>query len=80
MAAGGAIVQKHVSRLDDVSFWRPYVAEILERHDIADTGREPAAGIGATYPTFLYGDVVVKLFGYSLADRAKQLGSVRGCR
>jgi len=25
---------------------------------------EPVAGFNATYPTFLYGDLVVKLFGY----------------
>lgn len=52
------------SRLGDVGFWRPYVTEILERHDLADAGREPEAGFNVTYPTFLYGGVVVKLFGY----------------
>lgn len=31
---------------------------------MADGGGEPVAGIGGTYPTFLYGDLVVKLFGY----------------
>ena len=65
-----ASIQEHVSRLGDVGFWWPYVAEILERHDLADAGREPAAGFNATYPTFLYGDVVVKLFGYSRSWRA----------
>ena len=65
-----ASIEEHVARLDDVGFWRPYVAEILERHDMADAGREPAAGIGGTYPTLLYGDVVVKLFGYSRSWRA----------
>jgi hypothetical protein len=59
-----ASIQEYVSRLGDVGFWWPYVAEILERHDLADAGREPAAGFNATYPTFLYGDVVVKLFGH----------------
>jgi hygromycin-B 7''-O-kinase len=63
-AATFASVQEYRSRLGDVSFWWPYVVEILERHDLADAGREPVAGIGGTYPTFLYGDVVVKLFGY----------------
>jgi aminoglycoside phosphotransferase len=46
-----------------VGFWRPYVAEILDRHDLRDTGRELEAGFNPTYPTFLQGDVVVKLFG-----------------
>ncbi len=64
-----ASIQEYVSRLGDVGFWWPYVAEILERHDLAATG-EPVAGCNATYPTFLYGDVVVKLFGYSRSWRA----------
>lgn len=64
-----ASIEEHVSRLGDVGFWRPYVAEILERHDLVDAGREPVAGFNATYPTFLYGDVVVKLFGYSRSWR-----------
>jgi hygromycin-B 7''-O-kinase len=63
-------IQEHVSRLGDVDFWSPYVTEIMEHHDLADNGREPVAGFNATYPTFLYGDVVVKLFGYSRSWRA----------
>jgi hypothetical protein len=59
-----ASVQEYRSRLGDIAFWWPYVAEILKRHDLADTGQEPLAGIGGTYPTFLHGDLVVKLFGY----------------
>ena len=58
-----ASIQVYSSRLVDAGFWGPYVAEILERHDLADPAREPVAGFNATYPTFLYGDVVVKLFG-----------------
>lgn len=61
--------QEHVSHLGDVGFWWPYVAEILERHDLGDAGREAVAGFNATYPTFLSGDVVVKLFGHSRAWR-----------
>ena len=64
-----ASLQEHVSRLADIGFWSPYLAEILERHDLADAGREPVAGSKSTYPTFLCGDVVVKLFGYSRAWR-----------
>jgi hypothetical protein len=52
-----------VSRLGDTGFWRPYVTEILERHDLGAAGREVTAGFNPTYPTFLFGDVVVKLFG-----------------
>ncbi|MGQ0715972.1 MAG: hypothetical protein ACT4NP_01435 [Pseudonocardiales bacterium] len=65
-----AAIQEYRSRLVDVGFWWPYVAEILERHDLAGAGRKPVAGFNATYPTFLYGDAVVKLFGYSRSWRA----------
>jgi hygromycin-B 7''-O-kinase len=64
-----ASIQDYVSRLGDVDFWWPYVADVLKRHDLAGTGREPVAGFNPTYPTFLFGDVVVKLFGYSRAWR-----------
>lgn len=64
-----ASVHEYNSRLGDAGFWWPYVAEILERHDLADAGREPVAGVGGTYPTFLYGDIVVKLFGYVRSRR-----------
>lgn len=64
-----ASLPEHVLRLGDVGFWRPYVAEILERHGLAGAGREPLAGFNATYPTFICGDVVVKLFGCSRAWR-----------
>ena len=52
-----------VARIGDVEFWSPYVAEVLERHDLADPRRVPEAGFNATYPTFVCGEVVVKLFG-----------------
>ena len=58
-----ASYQEHVARLGDVGFWWPYVSEILERHGLRDAGLEPVAGFNPTFPTFLYGDVVVKLFG-----------------
>ena len=57
-------LRDYVSRLDDVSFWWPCVDEILNRHCLANVGLEPVAGFNATYPTFIYGDVVIKLFGY----------------
>ncbi|GAA2689801.1 phosphotransferase family protein [Streptomyces lunalinharesii] len=58
-----APVQQHVARLNDVAVWEPYVTAILSRHDMVGAGKEPVAGFNTTYPTFLYGDVVVKLFG-----------------
>lgn len=71
--------KQYVSRRGDVGFWWPYLAEILERHGLADAEREPVAGFNATYPTFLYGDVVVKLFGYARAQ-ARGKDRLPGCR
>jgi hygromycin-B 7''-O-kinase len=65
-----ASLHDFVSRLGDVDFWWPYVIEILNRHDLADRGQDPVAGFNATFPTFVLGDVVVKLFGYLRAWRA----------
>jgi hygromycin-B 7''-O-kinase len=56
--------QDFISRLGDVGFWWPYLTRALERHELADAGQEAAAGFNATYPTFVCGDVVVKLFGH----------------
>ena len=55
--------QDFVSRLFDAGFWRPYVREVLGRHGLDGPGRDPEPGHNATYPTFVCGDVVVKLFG-----------------
>ena len=60
-----ASIQEHVSRRGDVGFWGPYVTEILDRHDLSEARAEPVAGFNPTWPTFLCGDVVVKLFGYA---------------
>jgi hypothetical protein len=43
-----ASLQEHVSRLGDIEFWQPYLAEILKRHNLNDAGRQPAAGFNAT--------------------------------
>lgn len=47
--------------LGDVEFWAPYVRTVLERHGLGD--RQLESGFVGTFPTFLAGDVVVKLFG-----------------
>ena len=59
----------YISRVGDADFWWPSIAEILERHGLADAGEAPVAGFNATWPTFVFGDVVVKLFGYSRSWR-----------
>ncbi len=48
----------------DVNFWQSILTEILKRHDLADPKLELEAGVGSTYPTFLQGEIVVKLFGH----------------
>ncbi len=55
--------QDFVARLGDAGFWRPYLREVLGRHGLDGPGRDPDPGHNATYPTFVCGDVVVKLFG-----------------
>jgi hypothetical protein len=52
-----------VARRGDVAWWRPHVAHVLARHGY-DTRPPLHAGAGATFPTFLSGDVVVKFFGF----------------
>ena len=41
----------------------PHIDAILERHGWSGSGHRTTAGVGATYPTFLHGDLVIKLFG-----------------
>src|SRR5207249_827295 len=49
--------------LGDPAYWQPYVEEVLGRHALpADRLEAPFVG---TFPTFIVGDVVVKLFGPS---------------
>ena len=49
--------------LEDTALWAPAVAAVLERHGWAGFRNQLTAGVGATYPTFLHGDQVIKLFG-----------------
>lgn len=52
-----------VARRGDVAFWRPYVTDVLARHGL-DTAAPLRAGNGATFATFVAGEVVVKFFGF----------------
>ena len=63
----------YVVRLGDDTFWSPYITEVLRRHDLDDRA-VLWAGSNPTYPTFLCGDVVVKLFGYASAWRRSFAG------
>ncbi|MCA9950520.1 MAG: aminoglycoside phosphotransferase family protein [Anaerolineales bacterium] len=56
--------KEYIAQRTDVDFWRPFVIEILARYKLIDARRELVTGVGGTFPTFLYGDVVVKLFGF----------------
>ncbi|HEX3811330.1 MAG TPA: aminoglycoside phosphotransferase family protein [Mycobacteriales bacterium] len=54
--------QPHYGRhLGDAGYWRPYIAEVLDRHGLPSAMIE--APFVGTFPTFLAGEVVVKLFG-----------------
>ncbi|MDQ6692780.1 MAG: phosphotransferase [Candidatus Dormibacteraeota bacterium] len=72
-----ASAEEHTSRLGDAGFWWPYLSEILERHGLTDAGGDPVPGYNPTYPTFLCGDVVVKLFGFSRVWRASHAAERR---
>ena len=47
--------------LGDAGYWSPWVVEVLRRHDLPVVAVEPP--FVGSFPTFLCGDVVVKLFG-----------------
>jgi len=55
--------QDYVSRLGDMDFWWPYLSTILVRYGLLAGRHEPQPGVGGTFPTFLCGEYVVKLFG-----------------
>jgi len=49
------------AHLGDPKYWGPYVTQVLLRHELPTAPLEsPFVG---TFPTFLAGDLVVKLFG-----------------
>jgi aminoglycoside phosphotransferase (APT) family kinase protein len=54
--------EEAIARRADVSVWGPTVQAILERHGLPRAG-QPVAGHNPTFPTFVVGEVVVKLFG-----------------
>jgi hygromycin-B 7''-O-kinase len=56
--------ERYVERRGDANFWGTHVAAALDRHDLLDTNVNTVSGARGTYPTFLVGDVVVKLFGH----------------
>lgn len=54
--------QPHYGRhLADATYWGPYVQEVLDRHALPAGRVEPP--FPGTFPTFIVGDLVVKLFG-----------------
>lgn len=57
-------LDEYRKHLNDKLFWGPYIDEVLKRHDLQEVGLEPTSGVGGTYPTFLYGNKVIKLFGF----------------
>jgi hygromycin-B 7''-O-kinase len=69
---------RYGTHLGDVDYWSPYVACVLSRHGVA--AKEVEAPFVGTFPTFLAGDVVVKMFGPTFdgpATHAAELGMHR---
>jgi hygromycin-B 7''-O-kinase len=58
-------LDEYRARLGDSAFWAPYVVEVLERHTLPIA--QPESGTVGTFPTFLVGRHVVKLFTPGLA-------------
>jgi hygromycin-B 7''-O-kinase len=56
-----ASASEYAARLEDAAFWAPYVAAALARHRLPVVA--PEVGSVGTFPTFLVGRYVVKLFG-----------------
>src|SRR6266852_4520923 len=50
----------YAATLADVDFWAPYVIEATQRHGLPACA--VGTGTGSTFPTFLSGSLVVKLF------------------
>ena len=55
--------REYFSRRGDAAYWAPAIERILRDLDV-DDGVQPVAGSNPTWPTFVCGDVVVKLFGH----------------
>lgn len=57
--------EEFLDLIAEVEFWKPYVHKVLKRHELLSATSNITAGIGATYPTFLLDNFVVKFFGYT---------------
>ncbi len=62
---------EYAASLGDVGFWWPYVEAVLRSHGLPLA--QPEIGTVGTFPTFLIGDLVVKLF---LPTLAKPFGTL----
>jgi hygromycin-B 7''-O-kinase len=56
-----ADVTQYGARLCDAEFWEPYIREVLLRHGLPPVA--PCSATAGTFPTFVVGDYVIKLFG-----------------
>lgn len=54
-------LREYGASLGSVAYWAPYVGHVLRRHGLPDVELE--AGFVGSFPTFIAGDHVVKLFG-----------------
>lgn len=56
--------EAYVETVGNREFWRPFVISVLARHGLENAGAPVHAGRGSTFPTFICGEAVVKLFGH----------------
>ena len=57
-------LQDYQDALRQPRLWSRLLHEILQRHGLNLNQAHVQSGVGGTYPTFVMGDVVLKLFGY----------------
>lgn len=54
--------EEYLSKKTDSLFWKPYIAELLEKNNIKESLEKIKPGFNSTYPVFVLDDVVLKFF------------------
>lgn len=54
--------EEYYSTKSDISFWKPYITEVLEQNNIKQSLEKIKPGYNSTYPVFVLDDMVIKFF------------------
>lgn len=52
------------SSFAEFTIWRPLLEAVIKRHGLPISPKAPSRGIAGTFPTFLWGELVIKFFGH----------------